>query len=49
MKTPTLESLSTIREDGSRRFVHPADVSGRFTHWRRVVASGLLLIYIALP
>jgi len=49
MKTPTLESLSTIREDGSRKNVHPADVHGRFTAWRRWSALLLLGIYVALP
>ena len=41
--TPTLESLSTIHADGSRKFVHPADVHGRFTTWRRVAALVLLV------
>ncbi len=49
MKSPTLESLSTIEEDGSRKFVHPADVHGRFTIWRRWSALVLLMIYILLP
>ena len=49
MKPPNVDTLSTIDDDGSRRFVHPADVQGRFTHWRRLVAALLLLIYIALP
>ncbi|MBE2283966.1 MAG: cytochrome c oxidase accessory protein CcoG [Prosthecobacter sp.] len=47
--TPTLESLSTINADGSRKFVHPADVRGPFTFWRRVVALVLLAIYVGLP
>ena len=47
--TPTLVSLSTIQADGSRKFVHPADVHGSFTTWRRVAALVLLVIYIALP
>ena len=51
MKTnaPTLDSLSTIHADGSRKFVHPSDVQGPFTRWRRVAALVLLVIYIALP
>ncbi len=49
MKQPNVDTLSTIDDDGSRRFVHPADVHGPFTHWRRLVAALLLLIYIALP
>ena len=42
-------SLGSIREDGSKKTLHPADISGRFTWWRRIVASVLLVIYIALP
>lgn len=49
MNRPTLETLSTIRTDGSRKFVHPADVKGRFTSGRRAAGALLLLIYIALP
>jgi cytochrome c oxidase accessory protein FixG len=47
--TPTLDSLSTIHADGSRKFVHPSDVHGPFTLWRRIAALALLVIYIALP
>src|SRR5688572_27968317 len=47
--TPTLDSLSTINDDGSRKFVHPSDVRGPFTFWRRVAALALLVIYITLP
>lgn len=47
--TPTLDSLSTIHADGSRQFVHPSDVHGPFTLWRRMAAFALLVIYIALP
>lgn len=47
--TPTLESLSTINTDGSRKFVHPADVHGPFTFWRRLSAGVLMAIYAALP
>ena len=47
--TPTLDSLSTIDADGSRKFVHPSDVHGPYTTWRRVAALLLLVIYIALP
>ncbi len=46
---PTLDTLSTIQADGSRKFVHPADVQGPFTRWKRVAAMVLLVIYIALP
>jgi cytochrome c oxidase accessory protein FixG len=46
---PTLESVTTINEDGSRRFIHAAAVQGRFARWRAVVALVLTAIYIALP
>lgn len=46
---PNLTSLSTINPDGSRKFVHPADVRGSFTFWRRIVGLVLLAIYVALP
>jgi cytochrome c oxidase accessory protein FixG len=46
---PTLETASTIRPDGSRRFVQPADVRGRFTIARKWTGILLLLIYVALP
>lgn len=46
---PTLESLSTIHADGSRKFVHPADVKGPFSKWRRISSLVFLIIYIALP
>jgi cytochrome c oxidase accessory protein FixG len=42
-------SLGSIHEDGSKKILHPADVTGPFTFWRRVVAAVLLIIYIALP
>ncbi len=46
---PTLDSVTTIREDGSRRFIHPADVRGRFTRARMVVGWLLVAVYAALP
>jgi cytochrome c oxidase accessory protein FixG len=46
---PNLISLGSINADGTHRALHPADVRGRFTRWRRVVALALLAIYILLP
>ena len=46
---PSLESVTTIREDGSRLFLHPADVHGRFTRARRLSALGLMAVYVLLP
>jgi len=42
-------SLGSIHEDGTKKILHPADVAGPFTFWRRVVAAVLLAIYVALP
>ncbi len=49
LKTPNLVSLTSVNEDGSRYFLHPADVSGRFTTWRRIFGIALLAIYVLLP
>lgn len=46
---PNRDSVSTIRDDGSRRYLHPADARGRFTLARRITGYLLLIIYIALP
>jgi cytochrome c oxidase accessory protein FixG len=51
MKTarPSRETPTTINRDGSRLFLHPADVKGFFTTWRRVFALLLVGIYLLLP
>ncbi|HTL69642.1 MAG TPA: cytochrome c oxidase accessory protein CcoG [Lacunisphaera sp.] len=46
---PNLDSVTTINEDGSRYFLHPADVRGRFTRGRRLSAWALIVIYLVLP
>lgn len=46
---PSRETPTTINQDGSRFFLHPADVSGFFTRWRRVFALFLISIYLLLP
>jgi cytochrome c oxidase accessory protein FixG len=46
---PSLDAVTTIADDGSRRFVHPASVKGPFTRWRTVVGALLLAVYVALP
>jgi len=46
---PSLDSVSTIRDDGSRRYLFPADVSGRFTRARAAAALVLIAIYLLLP
>src|ERR1700761_5643338 len=46
---PSIDRLYSIRSDGSRRKLHPADVRGRFIHWRRVVFALLMAGYVAGP
>jgi cytochrome c oxidase accessory protein FixG len=46
---PTREALATIREDGSHRFLHTADVTGRFSTARRWTGWLLIVVYLALP
>ncbi len=46
---PSKHTPTTINQDGSRFFIHPADVSGFFTRWRRVFALLLIGIYVLLP
>jgi cytochrome c oxidase accessory protein FixG len=46
---PSLDSVTTINADGSRRFLHPADTRGRWTTARRLVAWVLIAIYLLLP
>jgi cytochrome c oxidase accessory protein FixG len=46
---PNLASVTTIKADGSRRFLHPADVRGKFTAWRRHFALAMLAVYTLLP
>ena len=48
-KTPSIESVTTINDDGSRYFIHPADVRGFWTRWRRVIGALLLAFYVLLP
>ena len=36
-KKPNLDTVTSINEDGSRYFIHPADVRGRFTDRKSVV------------
>ena len=46
---PTLDSVTTIRADGSRRDIHPADVHGPFMRARAVAAWLLIGVYLLLP
>jgi cytochrome c oxidase accessory protein FixG len=46
---PTRDAVTTIRDDGSRLFLHPADVQGRFTRARIWSGWVLIAIYLLLP
>jgi cytochrome c oxidase accessory protein FixG len=46
---PNRDSVTTIREDGSRPFMFPADTHGRFTLARRISAYVLIVFYLSLP
>jgi cytochrome c oxidase accessory protein FixG len=47
--TPSRETPTTINRDGSRFFIHPSDVAGFFTTYRRIFALLLIGIYVSLP
>jgi cytochrome c oxidase accessory protein FixG len=49
LKKPNLDSVTTINEDGSRYFLHPADVRGKWVLWRRIVGVLLIALYVVLP
>ncbi|MBX3323497.1 MAG: cytochrome c oxidase accessory protein CcoG [Phycisphaeraceae bacterium] len=46
---PEERVLSTLNQDGSRRWLKPRTSHGRFWHLRRVVAYSLIAIFTALP
>jgi cytochrome c oxidase accessory protein FixG len=48
-RLPDLETPFTINPDGSRNFIHPADVRGRWQRRKNVVYALLVAIYLALP
>ena len=48
-KRPNLISVTTINPDGSHYILHPADVSGRFTFFRRIFGVLLIAVYVLLP
>jgi cytochrome c oxidase accessory protein FixG len=41
--------LSTLNQDGTRRWLHPRVSKGRFLRWRRVTAYLLIVLFTALP
>ena len=46
---PNRDVVTTINQDGSRNFLHPADVDGKFTQTRRLTAVIIMGAYILLP
>jgi len=48
-RLPDLDTVYTINADGSRNFLHPADVRGRFQIRKNVLFAVLILIYVAVP
>ena len=46
---PSLDAVTTIADDGSRTFIHPATVHGKFTRWRTLCGVLLLAVYVGLP
>ncbi len=46
---PVLSPASSLRSDGHRQHVHPADVHGRFTRARHVVFTILGVVLVAVP
>jgi len=46
---PDRDNVTTIREDGSRFFLHPADTRGLWLTLRRSSAWVLIIFYLALP
>jgi cytochrome c oxidase accessory protein FixG len=49
LSLPSRDVVTTINQDGSRNFLHPADAHGRFTEARRLVAVLVLGAYVLLP
>ena len=46
---PIREKVTTIADDGSRIFLHPADVRGFFSTWRAFFGWFLITVFFALP
>jgi cytochrome c oxidase accessory protein FixG len=46
---PNRDSVTTIRDDGSRQFLYPADAYGRYATARKWSAAALIAIYVLLP
>jgi cytochrome c oxidase accessory protein FixG len=46
---PNRDNVTTIRADGSRPYLYPADARGRFASARKWSAFALIAFYLALP
>lgn len=46
---PNRDTVTTIQADGSRPFLFPAEVRGRFNRARRITAFALIAFYLSLP
>ena len=49
LSRPSRDTVTTIRADGSRPFLHPSDAHGRFNRARRISALALMVFYFSLP
>lgn len=48
-RRPDLDTFYTINEDGSRNFLHPADVRGRWQKRKNALFAILIVVYLAVP
>lgn len=49
MESPTLPVLSTMQQDGSRRWLLPRLSTGKWWHRRRLVAYSLMVLFVVVP
>ncbi len=48
-RRPDLDTVYTIKSDGSRNMIHPADVKGRWQLRKEIIWAILVVIYIGIP
>ncbi len=48
-RRPDLDTVYSINADGSRNFLHPADVRGRWQVLKNLTWMVMILVYVALP
>ncbi len=49
LRSPSRDSLTSVNEDGSRYFIHPSDVRGYFSRFRRLFGWILIVFFALLP